>query len=382
MLAAPAAEPAAPPEVTAAVGRGVTVTSGDGRYSMNLRARIVPRLDVELPPPVDRGPIEPRTRATIATARLWLQGHLFTPDLRYVVQIAYAGRDYRDGATSPLFDAFVDWRAHRDASLKVGQYFVPFDRLRTVREYALQMVDRPRPVGEMTLDRDVGVTLYSDHLGADASPVAYRLGVFGGGGTNLTSTRPAGALFVGRLELRPLGDLDDDSEGDLERRARPGLAIGAGVAYNLNTNRQRSTTGAALVNGSVDYLHAAADLTFKWRGLAVQGEYLYREASEDELPGEAGSEWSRSGQGWVAQASYATPPGVEVVVRGSQMFAAEGTDPKLVDEIDARGNEVGAGINWYRAGHRFKVQTGWIALWGDDFAQATHTLTTQLDLTL
>lgn len=391
----PAAEPAPraepekpkkdPPKVTAAIGKGITVASADDKYSMNIRARIVPRFDLNLPPPADGDPLKPKTRATINTARLWVQGHMFSPKFQYTIQLAYAGRDYRDGTISPLFDAFVDWKAHRDASLKVGQYFVTFDRLRTVREFALQMVDRPRPVGELTLDRDVGVTLYSDHLGGDKSPVAYRLGVFGGNGINALTTKSAGAMFVGRLELRPLGDIDDDSEGDLENRARPGLALGVGAAYNLNTNRQRSTTGTALVGGTIDYLHLAGDLTFKWQGFALQGEYLYRDAAEESITstdadGNAVTEWARSGQGWVAQASYHFKPGVELVVRGSQMFAAEDTDPKFIDEVAAKGNELGAGLNWYKNGHRFKLQTGWIALWGEEFAKADHTIATQLDV--
>ena len=381
LLASAAASPAAdPPTVQVAPGKGLTVTSGDGKHSMTLRARIVPRFDVSI-----AGPDQPaQARANISTARVWIQGHVFDPKLTYVIQLAVAGRDYREGAISPIFDAFVDWKVHRDASLKVGQYFVAFDRLRTVREFALQMTDRPRPVGELTLDRDVGVTLYSDHLGADRSPVAYRVGVFGGGGTNLSNAKPAGALFVGRLELRPLGDIDDDSEGDLDNRAKPGLALGGAVAYNLNTNRQRSTTSTTVTGGTVDYLHAAADLTFKWHGFALQGEYLLRDAAEDRLVSEDAEgapveEWARSGQGWVAQASYHFKPGVELVARGSQIYALDDTDPKLVTELETKRNEVAAGLNWYKNGHRFKVQTTWIALFGEDFSQASHTVATQLD---
>jgi len=254
-----------------------------------------------------------------------------------------------------------------------------------VREFALQMTDRPRPVGELTLDRDVGVTVYSDHLGADRSPLAYRVGVFGGGGTNLTSSKPAGALFVGRLELRPFGDVDDDSEGDLENRAKPGLALGGGVAYNLNTNRQKSTTGATVTAGTIDYLHAAADLVFKWHGLALQGEYVRRQAAQDALvlqadDGSVTEQWARSGHGWVAQLSYHAPFGVEWVARGSQMGALGETDPAFVSELQTKRNEVAAGLNWYRNGHRFKVQTTWQAVFGDDFGAANHTLATQLDV--
>ncbi|MEZ4318562.1 MAG: porin [Myxococcota bacterium] len=309
---------------------------------------------------------------------------MFAPELQYVLQLAVAGRDFRDGATSPLFDAFVDWKLHRDVSVKVGQFFVPFDRLRTVREFALQMTDRPRPVLELTLDRDVGMTLYSDHLGADRSPLAYRLGVFGGGGTNRVAYRPAGVLVVGRVELRPLGEIDDDSEGDLQNRARPGLALGGGLAGNVNTDRLRSTTGPSFEGGTVDYLHGAADLTFKWRGFALQGEYLYKDALEDRIAftdddGANVEEWGRSGHGWVVQASYHLEPGIEVVGRTSRLYALPDTDPAFAAELAGKRSEVGAGLNWYRNGHRFKVQTTWIALFGHDLANASHTVSTQVD---
>jgi hypothetical protein len=374
----------APPKVSVAPGKGLTVTSADDRFSVQLRARIVPRFEVNLPPAAEGEPIEPKTRANISTARLWLSGHVFNPKVQYLIQLAYAGRDYRDGAVSPLFDAYVDYKAHRDISVKVGQYFVPFDRLRTVREFALQLTDRPRPVGEFTLDRDIGITLYSDHFLADRSPVAWRLGVFGGQGTPALSTKAAGALFVGRVEVRPLGDIDDDSEGDLDNRKKPGLQLGGAVAYNLNTSRQRSTTGTTYLGGTVDYLHAAADLTFKVRGVALQAEYLYKKAGEEQIlstdaDGGERTEWARSGQGWVVQGSYHHPTGIELVARGSQMFALGDTDPAWMSELDAKGNEVAVGLNWYENGHRFKVQTAWIALFRDDFGKADHTIVTQLD---
>lgn len=371
--------------ISAAPGRGATLSSEDGRFALTVRTRFVPRVDLHLPPAAEGEPRAPETRANISTARLWVQGHAFSEDLKYLTQLAYAARDYRDGVTSPLFDAYIDWTPHRDLNVKVGQYFVPFDRLRTVREFALQMTDRPRPVSELTLDRDVGVTLYSEHLGGDRSPLAYHLGVFGGDGMHATGFTPAGALGVARLELRPLGEIDDASEGDLDNRAAPGLALGVGAAYNLNTTRLRSTTGATFAGGTADYLHLAADLVFKWRGFAVEGELLYRDAAQDRIVStdDAGGEvveWTRSGYGWVGQASVHLRPGVEFTGRYSHLVASEGTDPSWVEELEARDNEVAAGVNWYLNGHRFKLQTTWIALFAEDFAQADHTVVTQLDM--
>ena len=372
-------------EVSGGPGRGLSVKVGDA-FSLNVRSRIQLRYQLNISPEDDAGERDLQQIVNIGTARLWFSGHVLTPGLTYMIQLAVAGRDFRDAATSPIFDAFVDWAAHRDLHIRAGQFFVPFDRLRTVREFALQMADRPRPVQELTLDRDVGVVLYSERFLSDRSPLAWRAGVFGGGGTNLTAGREPGALFLGRIELRPFGPIDDDSEGDLERRKAPGLALGAGVAANLNTNRVRSTTGATYTGGVTSYYHAAGDLVFKWRGVALQGEYLWKRAAAAEIAsttpdGAPKVEPTRSAHGWVAQASYTFDPPFEVVARLSRLYPLAGTAPAFVTELSRRGQEAGVGLNYYFNGHRFKLQADWIALMTPALQDADHAAHLQLDAT-
>lgn len=374
-------------EFEAAPGKGLTVKVGKV-FSLNIKSRIQIRYQINIPAPDDDGNRNTKQVVNIGTARLWFAGHILTPKLQYMIQLAVAGRDYRDGATSPLYDAYLDWAIHRDIGIKVGQYFVPFDRLRTVREFALQMADRPRAVGELTLDRDVGATLYSEHFLHDKSPVAYRIGAFGGGGLNLVNGKKPGGLFVGRLEVRPLGAIDDDQEGDLERRKRPGLALGGAFAANLNTDRQKSTTGITYAGGTTHYYHAAADLVFKWRGWAIEGEYLRKWASKYSLvstdpEGMTVTEYTRSGQGWVAQTSYVFDPPIELVARLSGMYALGATDPAFVADLQRRGQEVAGGVNYYFNGHRMKLQADWIGLMPHDFdfRRAEHIVHVQLDVT-
>ncbi len=374
-------------EFEAAPGKGLTVRVGKV-FSLNIKSRIQIRYQINIPAEDADGNRNTKQVVNIGTARLWFAGHIFTPKLQYMIQLAVAGRDYRDGATSPLYDAYLDWAIHRDIGVKVGQYFVPFDRLRTIREFALQMADRPRPVGELTLDRDVGVTLYSEHFLHDKSPVAYRIGAFGGGGLNLVNGKKPGGLFVGRLEVRPLGAIDDDQEGDLERRKRPALALGGAFAANLNTDRQKSTTGITYAGGTTHYYHAAADLVFKWRGWAIEGEYLRKWASKYSLvstdpEGMTVTEYTRSGQGWVAQTSYVFDPPIELVARLSGMYALGATDPAFVADLEKRGQEVAGGVNYYFNGHRMKLQADWIALmpYDFDFRRAEHIVHLLLDVT-
>jgi hypothetical protein len=362
------------------LGSGLTATSR--RFSMNLRARIQLRYQLAIDQADDgSNDRELDQLVNVGTARLWISGHALVPELRYMIQLAIAGRDFRDGAISPIYDAFLEWKAHRDFSIRAGQFFVPFDRLRTVREWALQLADRPRPVLELTLDRDVGVLFFSDRFLHDDSPVAWRIGLFGGGGTNLTQGREPGALFVARVELRPLGPIDDDVEGDLDRRARPALAIGGAFAANWNTNRLRSTTGT-VQSGTTDYLHAAADLVFKWRGLGLQAEYLWRRASSPDFG--VPEEPTREAQGVVTQVSYVFATPLELVARWSRMWRLSGrTGDALAAELDARGEELAAGVNYYVRGHRFKLQADWIARMppGLHLDEADHVVHAQLDVT-
>ncbi|MDI1482124.1 porin [Polyangium sp. y55x31] len=384
---AAALESRPPVEFTGSPGNGVTVKVGDV-FSFNARSRIVLRYQINVPPADDQGERDVQQLVNIATARLWFSGHVYRPELTYMIQLALGGRDFRDGAVSPIFHAFIDWKMHRDFNIRAGQFFVPFDRLRTVAVFALQMADRPVPVDELTLDRDAGVTFYSENFLGKTSPVAWQLGVFGGGGSNLTTSREPGVLLTGRLELRPLGKIDDDSEGDLDRRKKPGVALGGALAANYNTNRLRSTTGATFLGGTTDYLHAAADLVFKWRGFALQGEYLWKRASTDRIAstdedGNPRTEYTRSGQGTVFQASYVFDPPIEVVARFSRLYAFGGTDPKLVSEVQSRGQEIGVGLNYYFNKHKAKLQADWIARMPHDFdfEKANHVAHLQLDVT-
>jgi hypothetical protein len=234
--------------------------------------------------------------------------------------------------------------------------------------------------------------LYSDTFLGKESPLAIRLGAFGGGGTNLSIGRKPGALLVARAELRPLGPIDDDQEGDLKRREKPALAIGAAIAENINTNRVRSNNGgtykspttSTYTGGTADYTHVAADLTFKWSGLAVQAEYLLRNAKHDHVHsvdsmGKDVTEYTRSLYGWIVQASYVFPVPFELVARATRMYAISGTDPNLIAELKTKGQELAGGVNYYINGHRLKLQADWIGRFTPDFERPEQTFHVQID---
>lgn len=151
---------------------------------------------------------------------------------------------------------------------------------------------------------------------------------------------------------------------------------------------RQCTTGSTYAGGTVDYRHVAADVVFKWRGIAVQAEYVARTASADVISstkadGTPLTEYTRSGRAWILQCSYTFPRPFEYVGRFSRLYADRGTDPTLVKELEARPYETGLGINYYFNDHRLKLQADWIARINDDFdySKANHVVHVQVDAT-
>jgi hypothetical protein len=371
--------PAVPTAVTvkAAPGKGVMVTSDDGRFSMNVFARFVAQDALAIDSKVTN-------EATIRTTRLTFKGQMLSPQTRYLMQFAFGPNEFETSSPSPLFDAWLEHEFHRDLSLRVGQYFVPFDRGRTNLESKLQVVDRAPMIGELTLDRDTGFSLQSNDLFGMNGLLSYNLSLFGGKGRNRAVNDAPALLTVGRFAVHPFGAFDEDSEGDIGRLPNPRLMVGVAGAYNKNTNRTRGTTGNALAFGTIDYGHLASDLVFKYRGFSLLAEVAYRKGLQDSFDGTVDGKtvtvWSRSGWGYVLQAGMMLTDKLEATGRWSQLLAISPTDPDLEKTVKERGCEVGGGLNYYLNGHLCKIQSGYAYQFGEA-GQGRHSLKTLLDVT-
>lgn len=354
-----------------APGKGITAKTADGNFSLTVRARMQVR-DTFVHERLDTNELG------IKTLRLYVQGNVLSPDLKYLVQLAMGTGDFEAGNPSPIFDAFVEYTKWRDLNVRVGQFFVPFDRARTVRESSLQLVDRQIAVRELTLDRDVGVMLSSQDLFGLNRVLAYNFFVGGGDGRNRVGAQMAGPLVVLRLAVRPFGSFDDDSEGDLQRESKPRLSIGVAGAYNIHTTRAQSTFGSVYTNGTFDYAHAALDVTFKWGGFSLLAEGVVRKADADVRAG-ATPEYSRSGWGYFVQAGYMVSRLVEVTARWDQLYAFQNTDPALITLAATQGRQLGGGVNIYLNGHALKIQADYFYIWGHSSSPARHSARIALD---
>jgi hypothetical protein len=358
-------------------GRGLIFSVGDA-FSLSIRPRVQIRDTVLVLPDA------PTTNEiNVKTARLWIEGHVLTRDLRFVLHLAFGGNDAERDYPSPILDAWIDYTRLRDLHIRVGQFFVPLDRGRTTLEYSLQFPDRAQVLTELGLDRDVGIAFSSCDLFGSRGILGYTIGLFGGEGKNRFGGAAPGFLYTARIVLTPFGPFDDQLEGDVRRLRKPRLAIGVGGAYNQSTNRQRSTSGTTLTLGTFDYGHAAADVVFKMAGFSLLAEFLYRQSRQGSLTGlvngESVREWSRSALGYVVQAGVMVHDKLELVARFDDLRPLGQTDPALIALAASAGKELGGGMNVYLYGYAFKISAAYGYAFGDVLSDGRHTAQLQLD---
>jgi hypothetical protein len=274
----------------------------------------------------------------VRTARLYFMGHLFSPDLKYYIQLAgeTAENAQAPGAVS-MFDASVMSTHIPWLNVQLGQYKVYFNRSQINSTAAMQFASRALAMDAFVASglnrRDVGITIMNDE---EVYSVNYYFGVFNGegplvnrfaqfsseeatvgcpggqtGGNPFPS--PAGCpannrnlnanlrtsinqlMYTARLQWNILGQAGY-GEGDIAYSETPQMVVGGGYAYNpgLNTSTDNGFVGIDLANlnlrrslaglgngrmlgqGIVDFSTSTLDYAFKYRGFSLQAEYWFR----------------------------------------------------------------------------------------------------------
>jgi len=324
-------------------------------------------------------------------ARIQFGGHFFGEDNRYKLQLALSPRDLgiRDNFTgtptqSPLLDYYLEFRQLRDLTLRIGQYKVPHNRQRVTSSGNLQMVDRSILNSEFNLDRDVGFDIRSrDFLGLDM--LRYNLGVFMARGRGSVGDDDFGMMYLGRLELLPLGTFQDYREANLDRGPAR-LAIGLGAAYIDRARRDRGVRGSVPADGgTTDTVHLVADAVFMASGFSAQTEFMMRSGSRnagnatDEMGNPIAEATPRDGWGLMVQTGYLLPSAPFEISARYGMIRPTGD---AGDSALSESNELGIGLSYYFAEHPFKLQFDAFRLWNDDADAADHRLRLQLQASI
>ena len=374
-----------PETITYRSGKGLQVRSADKKHN------IVTRLRLQTLGTVSNASGEPAEMGIILRrARLQFIGNTFGEHNKFKAEFAFSPRDLRFHAVgddtyareSPLLSWYWEFDHLRDLTLRVGQYKIPYSRQRVISSGNQQMVDRSIANGEFTLDRDIGFDIRSkDFLGLGF--MKYYLGVYNGEGRSAFDNGDSNLMYLGRVEFLPFGMFKDYSEGDFERLARPGVSIGLAYGYAPNAlGKKVNRSGRPADRGTTDFQNLAADVTFKYQGLALSSEVFWREGERESggaLDGdgmEIPTEDARNGLGWMAQAGYLLPRSpIEITGRFGQIIASD--ESALSDS-----NEAGMAFSYYFAQHPFKLQGDAFQLWGGDdaFTDGTTRVRVQMQM--
>lgn len=215
---------------------------------------------------------EMSTAFQIRRARLDLKGKLSkTVDFRLQA----------DMSSSPkLIDAFVRMRFNKALALQIGQFKIPFSLENILSPLDLELADNAQVISALSgykdvtgiasfaNGRDIGLmisgTLFSDEIkGEETSIVKYDIGVFGGGGINVSPSR-WGKDVSGRLSITPyVRYLTLSASFYLGNYILPNTT----AAGDTKGERKRYAVGAQYANG-------------RW---VMRGEYLWGRTGMDLL---------------------------------------------------------------------------------------------------
>lgn len=351
-------------------GNGVTLKSQDGRFALNF-AMWAQLLFTGKREQLPAGGQSGRTASLeLRRARVVLQGHVFTPHLKYYAHLMFAPKDlgFKDGVPTraPIFQWYATVTKLANAQLQAGFFFVPYARQRMAPLPRLQFADNSTASYEFTLDQDMGLQLSSPDI-AGLGLLRYYAGVFMGEGYDWYKAGDFGFTYMGRVEVLPWGMFEDFNEPDFERGVKPKLSLGAAYAYSDRDHRTRSIAGAAFADGgTMSAHHLTADLMFKWSGLSVLADVYWRRgqrqagALKDEEGLPIAVQAARNGLGWTTQMGLFVPrTRFEAVGRYAGVRPPRSGATSL-----ARLDELGGGLNYYFYRHALKMNVDYIHTWG------------------
>lgn len=329
-----------PPVIKAEPGSGFDVSTEDGRFKMNVSARLQFRYTyegLEDPALVD----DHLSSFRLRRARLKVGGHGFQPWFKYYFEY--------DFPSTTLLDWRVSLERWKWLSLRFGQWKIEYNRERVDSSGSQLLVDRSIVNAAFTLDRQIGVELYGKLFEATPAFLVYHLGTFTGTGINETENDDRHHLYLGRLQWNFLGRDVPFFQGDPGYTEAPTAAIAVAAATN-RTNRVRFPQSRNLGEAGqfrVDQL--GQDFVLRYRGFSLQQEFhtkVVRDLVNEEV--------TRS-QGGYVQLGVSPHTLIRVVPAPLELAARYAVvDPNLATEGDFQ-REITVGANWYFSKHKNKL---------------------------
>jgi len=281
------------------------------------------------------------TSFSIPRLRLYLQGTAFKPWMRYKVEIEVANLK-TDTVTNlnngRITDGYVEFAKSPYATVRVGQYKVPFGMQQLVPDTRQEFVDRSIADAKFAPARDVGVMLLGQFFD---KKFGYQASVVNGGGQN-NPQDDRGVMYGARIVYDPLGEykLVEGATDNPEKNV-----LHFGVAYRGG----EVPRGLATVGNFEDPNDETAfgvEIAWKYKRFFAMGEY-YKQTDEQANP-TVGPDIDANG--YHAQFGvFVQPKKQELALR----YASIEPDDSIVD---AKQTEARLVYGYYWVGHNMKLQ--------------------------
>lgn len=346
------------------IGKGITFQTRNKRYKTTLRFRMQNVVGLDF----DRDFSLTETEACVKRLRLRLDGHIYSPELVYSIQLGFTSSDARqlpNGNSNIIQDAAVYYVPNARWNIGFGLTKIKANRAQTNSSGALEFVDRSIVNSEFNLSRDFGI-FGAFNLNRSAGFVfAAKGSVTLGEGRNWNHTKNGNLAYTGRIELFPTGRFSakgEVMEGDYEYEETAKILLAGAYSFNHKATQLKGQHGAEMPEGQHRDLHSYfVDFILKYRGFAFCTDYMDRSCDRPLFKGDA-SVFVYTGCGLNIQTSYLIRRRWEIALRNSTLFPE-----KRIHHLAGyrRRNQTTLGVTRYILGHNLKIQI--------DFSYETRT---------
>lgn len=371
--------------------KGFTLQDASGANVLNLHFNFQPRLVVQWAGDPETPDSSRLTGSGFRVRRMQfgadgtvgrIVGFKFQCDTARVLNFTDGSGTSQTAEAALLDDAVVSLRLADPLQIAAGQFKVPYSAQWLTADRSLIFPERAPTdsgvkyggvdtAGGFSLGRDVGLMI-SGH--APKRVIEWQAGLFAGEGPNKWPRADNGFLYVARVAVNPLGEIQLD-EADLKRE-KPRLSL----AGSVNLNDHPAYDGDGERDGATDDLRIGAEARFAARGLTVAGEFYFGRKTDTT----SAVQDPVARQGFYAQAGYYLASAhVLPAVRVSRLDPDAAAQGDAVTGIEAAVNvflpDLATAEKGDDLGHAGKVQVayGVVLAEGRDHP-LSHTLTAAL----
>lgn len=333
------------PSVKIEYANGFKLTTNDDRFALRLYAALQARLSVTDFDERVVGNEEDVANFFLRRARLWWDGHAFSPKFSYYFHV-----QLEPSSSVNLHDAWVQYAFSDILKLGAGRNKIPYGAEFLASGFALNFIDRSImygetdissgsastwpgggtaplvlagehvhtgfPTGGLSLFRSQGMLLSGQKGLGGKLVTSWEVGLWNGRNSRGLSNSDARLLSSARLAFFPLGHFDLTTQGDLEGEFRLRVAALASW-YRDGGRRVRDAAGQQVQ--PYDVRDQGVNLALLARGAGASADLEWGVETYDMRRAEPG-QWRFEREGWRASLGcFVVPRRVEVVVRGARL---------------------------------------------------------------